>query len=426
MSRYNPGESAKYQCWKSFKMTGDSTVVCQNGTWTELPTCKGKAGICGTPPAIQNGELLIFPLPEYQHGDTLEYQCPDFYVLEGSPTITCLNGQWTDPPVCLAACTVSEEDMDRNNIELKWVVKRKVYITSGDYAEFRCKQGFLEDPSTSSFRVQCVEGTLKYPRCPLRDVTCGPPPEIAGGRIAGTKMSRYNPGESAKYQCWKSFKMTGDSTVVCQNGTWTELPTCKGKAGICGTPPAIQNGELLIFPLPEYQHGDTLEYQCPDFYILEGSRTITCLNGQWTDPPVCLASCTVSEEDMDRNNIELKWVVIRKLLISSGGYIEFRCKLGYLEDPSTSSFRVQCVDGTLKYPRCTLGRSCALDRITMERNHIQLQSSRQLSHHYHSGAPVVFVCKPGYRQVVPRDDFIAQCLDGVIKYPKCEDSPWFG
>lgn len=55
--------------------------------------------------------------------------------------------------------------MDRNNIELKWVVRSKLYSTSGDHIEFRCKPGYLQDPSSSSFRVQCVEGTLKYPRC---------------------------------------------------------------------------------------------------------------------------------------------------------------------------------------------------------------------------------------------------------------------
>uniref|UniRef100_A0A8C3QYP4 Sushi domain-containing protein n=1 Tax=Cyanoderma ruficeps TaxID=181631 RepID=A0A8C3QYP4_9PASS len=124
------------------------------------------AGTCGTPPVIQSGELLVFPLQEYQHGDTLEYKCPAFYTLKGSPTITCLNGQWTDPPVCLVACTASEEDMDRNNIELKWVAQNKLYILSGDYTEFRCKRGYVEETSASSFRAQCVDGTLKYPRWP--------------------------------------------------------------------------------------------------------------------------------------------------------------------------------------------------------------------------------------------------------------------
>ncbi|XP_066048372.1 complement factor H-related protein 5-like [Chamaea fasciata] len=975
-TRYNPGESAKYQCWKNFKMTGDSTVVCRNGTWTELPTCKGKAGICGTPPAIQYGELLVFPLQEYQQGDTLEYQCPNFHTLKGSPTITCLNGQWTKPPVCLAGCTASEEDMDRNNIELKWVAQSKLYTSSGDYTEFRCKPGYLKATSASSFRAQCVEGTLNYPRCTLgrkpcdypaiengmlsaseenlrdynfpkklgqsvyyycldgyltptgaywvqitcsergwfpepkclkkcslsglengyfvqqrwkdsykqgervryvcytdyqaqhEEVTCtgngwappprctrkkkcqrsvfengfwnsvrttfdlkekmsyqchtgfvtpegqdrghtqcqesgwtpppkciksceapgdilihhtnktvfmpedtieysclegykttnnmptdttmcdkngewspapqcreiectlpplsngdfspkegkyhsgdvvkftcaknyirvgpastqcyhfgwfpsppvcqvyvrgcGPPPEITNGSIVDGSVELYQHGDRKQYECngelklvgskeiecidgqwspppsciedkmpceppsaipnvvlhqaeqsqyshgdevtcgckpgsgnteemkikclngeWKplpvcadaspqcvipqdvelvrsgqypvsrrkigfhkvihytctltdgnvkqatcvsgrwtpeiacpaeesvcppppqvsgaqqttvgrnyrhgskaafscldGFQLVGRKEITCiggkwqspphcverpclpppppvecadaprlenpnfkieregetiflagarfkyvahsgyildgpterncSMGKWSAAPSCSGKAGTCGTPPAIQSGELLVSPLEEYQHGDTLEYQCPNFYTLKGSPTITCLNGQWTKPPVCLAGCTASEEDMDRNNIELKWVAQSKLYTSSGDYIEFRCKPGYLKATSASSFRAQCVEGTLNYPRCTLGRNCALDISTMERNHIQLQSSRQPSHYYHSGDSIVFECRPRYQRVVHWENFRAQCLDGVIKYPKCE------
>lgn len=59
-------------------------------------------------------------------------------------------------------------------------------------------------------------------------MTCEPPPEIAGGKVQGVKKSRYLPGESAHYHCWQGFQMTGASTVVCHNGTWTEMPKCKG------------------------------------------------------------------------------------------------------------------------------------------------------------------------------------------------------
>lgn len=63
------------------------------------------------------------------------------------------------------ACTASEEDMGRNHIELKWVVGRKLYSRSGDFIEFKCKRGYLEDPASSPFRVQCMEGRLNYPQC---------------------------------------------------------------------------------------------------------------------------------------------------------------------------------------------------------------------------------------------------------------------
>uniref|UniRef100_A0A8D0EJI4 Sushi domain-containing protein n=1 Tax=Strix occidentalis caurina TaxID=311401 RepID=A0A8D0EJI4_STROC len=104
----------------------------------------------------------------------------------------------------------------------------------------------------------------------------------------GVKKSRYLPGESAHYQCWPGFVMAGDSSIACQNGNWTKLPNCKGKGGKCGPPPVIENGDLLSFPMQEYTQGSVLEYKCPSLYVLEGSRRITCTDGQWTSPPVCL------------------------------------------------------------------------------------------------------------------------------------------
>ncbi|NXX47220.1 FHR3 protein, partial [Tricholaema leucomelas] len=127
------------------------------------------------------------------------------------------------------------------------------------------------------------------------DMTCGPPPEIAGGRVQGAKKARYLPGERARYQCWQGAEMTGDGTVSCQYGTWTELPKCK-------------------------------------------------------------AACTASEEDMNTNNIEPRWITFRKLYTVSGDFIEFQCKRGFTADPASPPFRAQCVQGTIEYPRCKPGK----------------------------------------------------------------------
>ncbi|NWS65957.1 FHR1 protein, partial [Crotophaga sulcirostris] len=163
--RYLPGARVQYECERNFQMMGGNYVTCTNGEWSQAPTCRGKDGKCGRPPIIENGDLLSFPEQQYAQGATLEYKCPNFYVLEGSQYITCTDGQWTTPPVCLVACTASEEDMERNNIELKWVSGRKMYSTSGDFVEFQCKRGFVEDPASPPFRAQCMQGRLEYPQC---------------------------------------------------------------------------------------------------------------------------------------------------------------------------------------------------------------------------------------------------------------------
>ncbi|NWS07731.1 CFAH factor, partial [Motacilla alba] len=406
---YLAGARFTYVPHSGHMLNGPTERNCSMGKWTAAPLCLDMP--CESVPKVANAQFEGRKKESYEPGETVSYQCDPGFLIVGSPEIYCRKGNWTSLPFCQdASCGAAPEIPNARMAS----APQERYLP-GAMVHYQCESNFQ---MTGENYIFCSKG--QWSRLPVcRDVRCDPPPEIAGGSIDGIRKSKYMPGESAEYQCWKNFKMTGPSTVVCKNGTWTELPTCKGRAGRCGTPPSIQSGELLVFPLQEYQQGDTVEYKCPDFYILEGSPTITCLNGQWSNPPVCLVACTASEEDMDRNNIELKWVEQNKLYSTSGDFIEFRCKPGYLEDPSTPNFRVQCVEGTLEYPRCTLGRNCHLDRITMERNNIQLQSSSQPRPLYGSGDLVLFECKRWYRPVSQREKFRAQCLDGVIPYPVC-------
>ncbi|XP_040421668.1 complement factor H-related protein 1 [Cygnus olor] len=217
--------------------------------------------------------------------------------------------------------------------------------------------------------VICSDGHwTKVPSC--RDGTCEPPPEIAGGKVQGVKKPRYLPGETAHYQCWQDFQMTGASTVTCQNGTWTELPQCKGEGGKCGPPPDIENGDILSFQLKQYPQGATLKYKCASFYVLKGPEQITCTDGQWTNPPVCLAACTTSEEDMDRNNIE----------------------------------------------RDGLEKDCTVLEMAMERNKFKLRQSRRRSYHIALRKYIVYV-QDFLPEVSNPEEFNAQCQDGVITIP---------
>ncbi|XP_018767612.3 complement factor H [Serinus canaria] len=410
---YLAGARFKYACHSGYVLNGPTEINCSMGKWTEAPLCLEMP--CGSVPKVANAQFEGRNKESYEPGETVRYRCDEGFLIVGSPEIFCRKGNWTSPftsPFCKDVSCGAAPEIPNARVAGE---SQERYLP-GERVHYQCERNFQ---MTGANYILCSNGQWsEAPVC--RDVRCDPPVEIAGGSIDGIRKSKYMPGESVKYQCWKNFKMTGASTVECKNGTWTELPTCKGEAGRCGTPPAIQSGELLVFPLQEYQEGETVEYKCPDFYILEGSSTITCRNGQWTDPPACLMACTASEEDMDSNNIELKWVGQAKLYSTSGDYIEFRCKPGYLAHPNSSSFRVQCVQGTLKYPRCTLGRNCFLSQSTMEENNIWLQSPRQSSPHYGSGDRVVFACKAGYRPVSQSERFSAQCLDGVIPYPVCQ------
>uniref|UniRef100_A0A8D2J5V3 Sushi domain-containing protein n=1 Tax=Varanus komodoensis TaxID=61221 RepID=A0A8D2J5V3_VARKO len=122
-------------------------------------------GKCPLPPLIENGDIVNIPKTEYLPGESVQYQCQNFYKMEGSPTVTCNNGDWSAEPRCLVPCTASEEDMGRNNIKLRWKSDTKLYSESGDTIEFTCIHDFSLAQGSPPFRAQCRDGTITYPRC---------------------------------------------------------------------------------------------------------------------------------------------------------------------------------------------------------------------------------------------------------------------
>ncbi|XP_069718605.1 complement factor H isoform X4 [Phaenicophaeus curvirostris] len=473
VEQYRHGDRKEYECNIEFKLVGSKEIECVEGQWSPPPSCIEDKMPCGSPSSIPNVVLHQEDQTEFLHGDEVLCGCKQDSGNSRKMKIKCLNGEWKPLPLCADPspqcvlpthvrlvrntrlhktkkeaefhgvisyrCTSADKSVkEAACVSGKWspeiectaeettcppppqvpgaqqiTVGRK--YKHGSKIAFSCLESFQ---LIGLNEITCIEGKWQSPPYCL-DVTCEPPPEIAGGKVQGVKKSRYMPGENARYQCWRGFEMTGAPTVVCQNGTWTEQPKCKGKGGKCGPPPVIENGDLLSFPMQEYAAGATLRYKCPSLYTLEGSESITCTDGQWTNPPVCLVACTASEEDMNRNNIELKWTFTKKLYSRSGDFIEFRCKRGYVADPASLSFRVQCIQGKLEYPRCKPGKNCTICEESLERNKIRLQSSRWMRT-YLSGDYISFECQWRHRQVSRPETFSARCVDGVINYPMCQ------
>uniref|UniRef100_A0A8D2KFA6 Sushi domain-containing protein n=1 Tax=Urocitellus parryii TaxID=9999 RepID=A0A8D2KFA6_UROPR len=157
----------------------------------------------------------------YKSGDQVIYRCPKFYQVDGSNTITCINGKWIGKPMC-------------------------------------------------------------------KDISCVNLPKVENANIISKQMLKYPSGERVRYECIKPFEIFGEVEVMCLNGIWTEPPQCKHSTGKCGPPPPIDNGDLTSFPLAVYPTGSSVEYQCQSLYQLEGSKTVICRNGKWSNPPKCL------------------------------------------------------------------------------------------------------------------------------------------
>ncbi|XP_066857545.1 coagulation factor XIII B chain-like, partial [Anser cygnoides] len=250
---------------------------------------------CTPPPVIKNGVLLSPLLASYRNGSSVEYGCQLYHFLDGPSTVYCKQGNWTEQPTCLDPCILNVTAINSNNIELKWRQEELMFL-HGDLIEFECKEGYDFPQTTlpSPGRTQCNHGRLKYPKC-----------------VVKAPMEK------------------------------------------CDSPPSIANGALTLPPLTQYESGSSVQYSCYDYHFLQGSERIYCSAGQWTSPPVCIEPCTLSKNEMEKNNVLLEGFYENQVYFYHGDYVGFYCKQNHFgEESGTTLFQVQCKRGQLAYPRC--------------------------------------------------------------------------
>ncbi|NWX78668.1 F13B factor, partial [Alca torda] len=343
---HHNGDKVRIRCQSSFEIRGSEEIQCEKGKWTSPPICTGPmdkresaappsleehAAVrtsstyhdedmgslillpvltsnylspylvlemeqnCTSPPVIKNGGVLGPLLTSYKNGSSVEYGCQRYHSLDGPSTVYCKQGNWTEQPTCLEPCTLHVTEMNSNNIELKWRQEELIFL-HGDLVEFECKQGysFLQTTGPSPGRTQCNHGRLNYPKCIM------------------------------------------------------QVPTEK-----CGSPPSIANGALTLPPLSQYDSGSSVQYNCSDYHFLQGSERIYCSGGQWTSPPVCIEPCTLSKNEMEKNNVLLQGFYKSQVYLYHGDYVGFYCKENHFgAESGTTLFQVQCKRGQLAYPRC--------------------------------------------------------------------------
>ncbi|XP_053098967.1 coagulation factor XIII B chain-like isoform X2 [Hemicordylus capensis] len=314
---YRHGDVVHLECEKPFQIRGAEEIRCENGQWTLPPQCIHQSPFkdvgrlastdghfsqddddenCSSPPIVKNG-IFSLSLTSYKTGSAVKYRCLPFYLIHGLDTIHCVHGNWTEPPICLEPCLFDEENASRYNIEMKWRLEGEPYFLHGDIIEFVCQAGYVLPLSVreSQLLVQCNNGELKYPMCVSKD-----------------------------------------------------------PSGNCGSPPSVANGVIMgDGPGLDYAHGSSILYRCCEHHFLQGSRTVSCSRGEWTTPPVCIEPCILSEEEMVKNNLALKWNFDNRSFVH-GEFVEFRCKAYPFRTTSGSSsdLRVQCQNGQLLYPEC--------------------------------------------------------------------------
>ncbi|XP_072854192.2 complement factor H-related protein 1 [Pogona vitticeps] len=343
------GDKHYYRCDSGFLPPNKAqwqTIVCTRSGWDPEPNCFKK---CEHTEPIRNGRFIYgrWTSP-FIEGDTIFFSCDEGYnPLDESATATCTKDGWSPPPSCVISADVTCRDpplVDNADI----VEERAESYLPGHELHYQCHEGF---ETSGSDTIRCENKKWSTPpRC--EDMRCPPPPAIQNGQLNGVPKPRYLPLEKVKYRCLPSYSLFGPYAAMCLKREWINLPECRAVAGRCDRPPSIDNGDILEMAKSEYLSGEKVHYKCQNLYRMDGNAEVTCDNGHWTQPPTCIVPCSTSEEDMKMNNIQLKWKYDSKLYAESGDITEFACRWGYRADRNSPPFRVQCIDGRFEYPRC--------------------------------------------------------------------------
>ncbi|XP_029285969.1 complement factor H-like [Cottoperca gobio] len=159
------GQHLRFECrnQRDF-IRGNDVIEClANGQWSDLfPTC-GAPLNCGKAPNLANGDTRESLRFQYRHSERVEYICQNYYIMEGEPRKTCINGKWSGQMRCLKPCTVDRQTMSTYNIDFYYGSDNKLYSTHLDEIQFRCTTG--RPNGRLSMRQRCVDGVMDLPTC---------------------------------------------------------------------------------------------------------------------------------------------------------------------------------------------------------------------------------------------------------------------
>ncbi|XP_053098963.1 coagulation factor XIII B chain-like isoform X4 [Hemicordylus capensis] len=338
------GDSVEVGCKSGYvpatHLSQSAFIIQCNGGSVLYPECKE---ITCHPPRVANGAFI--PLRNvYQDGDLIQLICDNGFQLDQN-TVKCTRNGWSPSPKCSQNTCGPPPIVHGSALE-----RIKVTYHSGETVNYQCHPGFAADgPLTMTCR-----GGKWTESSPCEDVACSPP--VTNANLSGRRKEKYLPLETVRFRCSLGQSLFGPPAATCRNKQWTELPKCQAAGGNCGRPPAIENGDFLEAANVQYSRGSVVHYKCQRHYVINGSAEVRCVNGHWTEPPICLVACTITEEAMRSHNIQLRWLNDQKLYTESGKLVEFVCRRGYRLAPSSPSLRALCIEGNLEYPSCVQAR----------------------------------------------------------------------
>uniref|UniRef100_A0A3B3C1I0 Sushi domain-containing protein n=1 Tax=Oryzias melastigma TaxID=30732 RepID=A0A3B3C1I0_ORYME len=339
---YMNGDTIDYRCAHAEQNEG--TATCYEGKWNKTIECPGIP--CNVPqlgPGLRTSPIIS----RVKSGEKLNVFCISGYEPEGQYEIECLDtGLWSSTfPTCTSLpCNVPQLGP---GLSTSPIIPR---VKSGGKLNVFCNSGYELEGANE---IECLDTGLWSSTFPTCTKTCEMPdiPTILR-LMTPVEGTRAKKGQKLEFECSQRGKfIQGNAEIEClESGEWSDqLPRC-GDRRTCSAPPAIEFGDVMG-SRTEYQEGESAEYTCPRYYLMEGGPWRTCRSGQWTGRVRCIKPCTVTKEEMDKHNIYFLKHWLDKMYTEHNDHVTFRCKDGKRHDGRVG-MRQQCIEGVVTLPTC--------------------------------------------------------------------------
>ncbi|XP_042557101.1 complement factor H-like isoform X1 [Dipodomys spectabilis] len=408
--KYQDGEKLSVLCLENYLSQQGEEMLCQDGRWQALPRCVEKIG-CFQPPSIDYGTIqsprLLEEMKEANAPRPYKHGTKFNYICDDGFQLSAEDG---------TRCHLGKWSPPPQCVGLPCVSPPS--IENGVVSHHADSYQYQEEVSYNcsegfgfdgpSF-IKCIGGKWSTPpRCIRTD--CFDVPRVDVAKLMGQKKAVYKSGEQLTYECPPFYQLNGSNTVTCVNGKWIGMPTCKDNS--CVNPPKVGNATMVSRQMDKYPSGDRVRYECNKPFELFGQMEVMCMNGTWTEPPQCkdaTGKCKAPPPIDNGDTISFPLPVYPPLAT-----VEYQCQSLY---QLQGNKRVTCRNGEWSEPpRCL--HPCVISEEIMERHHIMFRWREQQKLYSKSGETVEFVCQYRFHHS-PETPLRVECYDGHLDYPTC-------
>ncbi|XP_030808831.1 E-selectin [Camarhynchus parvulus] len=222
------GTTCEFSCEEGFTLTGAATLQCgSSGAWDrQQPECA--AVTCPALEMPAHGAVnCSHPSVQLTWGTTCEFSCEEGFILTGAATLQCgSSGAWDrQQPECAAVRCEAVPPPAEGSVSCD---RADAELTSGSSCHFQCPEGFVLQGSPSTECTAQGQWSQPVPKCKVIQCEPLSSPEKGSMDCShGAGMFTYN--TSCHFSCLEGWSLNGSRVLECSpSGNWSaSLPTCE-------------------------------------------------------------------------------------------------------------------------------------------------------------------------------------------------------